>query len=76
MSKLVIYHTGYGCDSGCCGHAVEVEGGDMRRFKFKFGHAENLTPEGKRDFAVGMVVKENVDDVDFEESTIHDYSMD
>jgi hypothetical protein len=23
MSKLIVYHRGYGCDTGCCGHTVE-----------------------------------------------------
>ena len=23
--KILVLHTGYGCDTGCCGHAIEVE---------------------------------------------------
>lgn len=42
MNKpLRIYHTYYGCDSGCCGHAVEVQDGDIRRFNFQFEHAKS-----------------------------------
>lgn len=24
MTKILIYHTEYGCDTGCCGHALAV----------------------------------------------------
>lgn len=24
MAKVIVYHRGYGCDTGCCGHVVEV----------------------------------------------------
>lgn len=23
--KIIVYHDEYGCDTGCCGHVVEVE---------------------------------------------------
>jgi hypothetical protein len=33
MSKrVIVYHTGYGCDTGCCGHKVVV--GDQSQFDF------------------------------------------
>ncbi len=22
MARIVVFHTGYGCDTGCCGHAI------------------------------------------------------
>ena len=24
MAKVIVYHQFYGCDTGCCGHVVEV----------------------------------------------------
>lgn len=70
-NKLVILHTTYGCDSGCCGHMVEVRGYyDSRKFGFEFAHAASESPEDKRTFAVEMVGVENIDDVDFEASNI------
>lgn len=24
MTRVIVYHRGYGCDTGCCGHAVDV----------------------------------------------------
>jgi hypothetical protein len=71
--KLKIYHTTYGCDSGCCGHAVETEDGDARKFGFQFDHAEGDSAEEKRAFGVKMVGEENLADVDWEASNIKDY---
>jgi hypothetical protein len=34
MAKVIVYHSYYGCDTGCCGHIVEM--GD--RTEFDFGH--------------------------------------
>lgn len=30
MTKITVYHSYYGCDSGCCGHVVETDDGTMR----------------------------------------------
>lgn len=35
--KAVIYHDYYGCDTGCCGHVIELEEDEQnmpRRFSF------------------------------------------
>lgn len=72
--KLAIKHTYYGCDSGCCGHMVEVQDGDPRRFDFQFYHAGGTTPSDLREFAVEIVGEENIGDVDFAASDIRDYS--
>ena len=39
MKKLYVrvFHRGYGCETGCCGHAVEIKGVDDD-FGFDFGH--------------------------------------
>lgn len=34
--KIVVYHTYYGCDSGCCGHVVEAD--DRPGYRHTFGH--------------------------------------
>jgi hypothetical protein len=26
MTKVVVYHENYGCETGCCGHAIDVDG--------------------------------------------------
>ena len=35
MARVVVYHGSYGCDTGCCGHWIEVENGET---KFTFDH--------------------------------------
>lgn len=29
MAKVIVYHRYYGCDTGCCGHAVNVFDDDV-----------------------------------------------
>ena len=33
--KVRVYHDYYGCDTGCCGHTVEIDDGEG---KFEFDH--------------------------------------
>jgi len=35
MHKIKVYHRRYGCDSGCCGHAFEL---DDEEITFDFTH--------------------------------------
>lgn len=35
--KIVVYHTYYGCDTGCCGHTVETDD-DTIHDEFRFIH--------------------------------------
>lgn len=32
--KLIVYHTSYGCDTGCCGHTLEDESGKSLGWTF------------------------------------------
>ena len=51
--RVVVYHSGYGCDTGCCGHVVELDG--ERTDSFEFGHPE----EGElREWAEELAKKE------------------
>ena len=34
MARVVVYHSYYGCETGCCGHTVELDGQE----KFLFDH--------------------------------------
>jgi len=36
MTKYIVYHSYYGCDSGCCGHVVESD--DEKQSRFSFVH--------------------------------------
>jgi len=36
MTKYIVYHSSYGCDTGCCGHTVESD--DEKQSRFSFSH--------------------------------------
>lgn len=40
--KILVYHTYYGCDTGCCGHRIEFYPTDDDKCyqSFEFDHAE------------------------------------
>jgi hypothetical protein len=42
--KVVVYHSMYGCDTGCCGHVVELQEDDGEAVKeaFEFDHPYGL----------------------------------
>lgn len=35
--KVVVYHRFYGCETGCCGHTVEVDGEEKFLFEHPYG---------------------------------------
>lgn len=51
-----VYHTGYGCDTGCCGHVVEMP--DGRESQFDFMHGAKTTREQAIEYAKKVVKKE------------------
>lgn len=79
--KVVVSHTGYGCDTGCCGHVVYVD--DERVGDFQFSHPwfdEGLKGEARdsaaREFAEEVVREvlgdEHVADLDWDDCLIVD----
>jgi hypothetical protein len=69
MPRVVVYHRGYGCETGCCGHAVNIDAdADDGPEKFSFGHpGDNEDP---RDYAEKLVRlkygEEHVADLDWD----------
>lgn len=67
--KVIVYHADYGCESGCCGHAVELENGETR---FEFDHPYGM--EDARTYAEDMVRgtfgEEHVADLDWDNCII------
>jgi hypothetical protein len=68
--RVVVFHASYGCDTGCCGHVVAVDGDEGQHY---FDHAYDETP---REFAERLVREEcgeaHVADLDWENSEIYD----
>lgn len=73
--KIVVYHRMYGCDTGCCGHAITVDGEEVAE-SFAFSHPDSNSDEDKLSFAREMVYDqfgaEHVADLDWENSFVVD----
>lgn len=71
MSRVIVSHASYGCETGCCGHIVEVD--DERVGEFVFDHPYGDDP---RAFAERLVCEqlgeEHVADLDWENSVVVD----
>lgn len=48
--KVRVYHSSYGCESGCCGHIVEIDG-DENKSQFDFSHPYS---DDKKAFAISL----------------------
>lgn len=69
MTAVIVYHSGYGCDTGCCGHRVEM-GDDSY---FVFGHPYGDDPRTyAEDLVRSKFGEEHVADLDWESCEIVD----
>lgn len=70
MSKVIVYHGDYGCDTGCCGHVIELDG---EQVDFDFSHAygeDKLTYA--RDLVRNFLGEEHVADLDWDNCLVED----
>jgi len=71
MSRIIVTHGYYGCDSGCCGHVIEVNGVEG---EFSFAHPG--PHEDFRAFAESIIAAklgpDHVKDLDWEHCIIVD----
>ena len=73
MAKVIVYHERYGCDTGCCGHAVYV---DDERQGFEFGGTGDMDPREYAEFLVIQELgREHVADLDWENCLVLDCSI-
>ncbi len=83
MPKVVVFHAYYGCDTGCCGHAVEMD--DTERFVFTHpdfhgpgwarlkGEAlEKTTREFVKDLVTQEFGAKHVADIDWDDVMVSD----
>jgi hypothetical protein len=74
--KVIVYHSEYGCDSGCCGHVVEVqdESGKSIDSKFEFAHPRD---DDMKKFARDLIEEtfgaEHVADLDWDNCQIKEW---
>ena len=84
MRRVVVFHRGYGCETGCCGHAVAVlpEGTNGEDYyehqvpgSFEFDHADDdeRAIEWARDFIRRNVDADHAADLDWDNCLVHTY---
>lgn len=49
MYKVRVYHSYYGCETGCCGHRIEISDNEVTEERFQFEHPRYK--ESDEDFA-------------------------
>ncbi len=74
MPRIVVYHAYYGCETGCCGHVIEVDG-EERGFHFRHpGDRHPYHSELSLDFAKTLISEqmgeEHVKDLDWDGCTV------
>jgi hypothetical protein len=81
VAKVIVYHDSYGCETGCCGHTVEIlqDGEEQYRGsqrKFEFTHPYTDDQEEWIEFAKDLVRKtygeKHVADLAWDQCEIND----
>ena len=70
--RVIVIHRGYGCETGCCGHAVEVDEIEVRH-SFAFDHPYGQDPvEWAKGFVLEKCGPEHVADLDWDNCWVTD----
>jgi hypothetical protein len=73
MKAIVVYHDGYGCESGCCGHRVEYideKGVEQSDFFFDHPYDDDDFYEWAKRFLTKQYGEEHVADLDWDNCLI------
>ena len=79
MSRIVVFHGGYGCETGCCGHYIEVDDEQVSK-SWTFDHPDwvsksepgwvRMNDEQTRQWVIDYVEETigegHLDDIDWE----------
>jgi hypothetical protein len=69
--KIIVYHTNYGCDTGCCGHRIEDDFNEDSTFKFEHPHGQDHL-EYAKEFLIQEYGREHLKDLDWDNCIIVD----
>lgn len=73
VSKILVMHEGYGCETGCCGHVIYIDGSGPPRRRFHFAHPYDEDPlEWAKKLIASEVGEEHVADLDWENCRVLD----
>jgi hypothetical protein len=74
VTRVIVYHSLYGCDTGCCGHIVELDPDGLGKTRFHFDHPYHETPEELKQWIKDLVTEsfgeEHVADIDWDNCMI------
>lgn len=71
--KIIVSHAFYGCETGCCGHVIQIDGEQVG--SFNFGHpwtGEDDFREWAEELIAEELGPEHVKDLDWENSVVID----
>lgn len=72
--KIIVYHSSYGCATGCCGHVIKDDEGKYRNFEFD--HFDSEYDKDPLEYAKKRVIEaygvEHVKDLDWDNCIIVD----
>jgi hypothetical protein len=71
MKKIRVYHSYYGCDTGCCGHIIEIDGERVGRFHFDHPYEEQEPLEFAKKLIESKLGKEHCQDLDWEHAELN-----
>jgi len=70
--KITVLHRNYSCETGCCGHVIEIDGEEVSgSFEFSHPYGENPIEYAKR-LIISELGEAHVADLDWENSRIED----
>lgn len=70
MAHIVVYHSYYGCETGCCGHTVEID--DKEEFFFDHPHYKDDFRKWAEELVRNQFGEEHVADLDWENCIVSD----
>jgi hypothetical protein len=62
--KVRVLHSYYGCDTGCCGHRIEIDGEEVDD-SFEFDHFDGLDDPRLKAYVLSKVPVECHDSIDW-----------
>lgn len=77
MPKIIVLHTQYGCDTGCCGHIIEIDGETPKGGRFSFNHPDSNSESDRKKYAEDLIAQElgaeHVKDLDWENCVVTEF---
>lgn len=70
MRQVTVYHSFYGCDTGCCGHRFTIDGVEQRNFTFEHPQSNETPLEFAKRILERELGKEHCRDLDWDNAVV------